>query len=1394
MSVGERLSTAESPVSREEDDLARVLAAYLSEVEAGRPVNPDEWVERHPAIAERLRACLKGLNLVEEVAGAIGVGALTRRPGDDGPRLGDFQILRSLGRGGMGVVYEALEGALGRRVALKVLPFGAAIDPRRLARFRVEAQAAAQLHHPHIIPVYSVGSEAGVHFYAMQLIQGATVAELIAELRRMEGPTGDRKRAGALTNSSRSHDELGGVEPADRARLTGTEGSTETSGILSSIWMHSPAFSREAARLGLQAAQALEHAHQNGVLHRDVKPSNLMVDSTGHLWVADFGLARFQGEGSLTASGDLLGTLRYMSPEQALANRGVVDERTDVYSLGATLYELITLRPAFEGSNRQSLLRRIAQDEPRRPRALKPAIPIDLETIVIKAMAKDPVSRYSAASELAEDLQRFLDDQPILARKPGPLERLTRLARRHSAVVVAVVPLLFVMIIGLALGIALVLAKQAKILTQQAEIRVKKEDAERSHAEARQQRDEARRAVDEMYTQVAQSWLGSQINPLPLQRDFLQKALAYYEKFALERDADPAIRAGAGWAFFRVGDIQRRLGKLAEAEQGFRRAVATLEGLRESMPTSFELVEPLAASYGGLGELLDDTGRSDEAKNPLRRSVELTRTLIEKTPVTSDTRSMLATQYLHLGTSLSRGGQYRESEEAYQKAIALEKVGSKPTEFITARSTENLAIVLQKQGKTNEAERLFREAALQFGSLSERDPSMAVYRGQLAESLLNLGHALPKGSQEIENVFRRARGLFERLATDAPLVSDYRKNLAITLLNLGKLFLADGRLREAEEATRSSRALLEVLTKESPTFLLNQERLAQCLTTLSRIRSRDGQKATALADAERARDLYDALEPEALDLRADMAWNLSHLAALLEDSNNGAAAEKHRRLALDQFETLASKAPGRLEFRSDLAYNLELAALTSARTGRTAEAERDFRRAIEILERLLSQAPEKTQDRFHLSQAAHHFGELLFQTGQLEEAERVGRIAYRAYERLFLENYQSEEMLRECAICLKNIGLIEVKRGKPAEAERSYLKSLKLFDSLSPKAALELSVREQRGAILDSLGDISRGAGRLKDAESRFREGIKNRESLVADAPSNAGYRNALAITTSHLGVVLAALGEIAEAGRVLRRGVELQETATKTNPSDPKIPANLLSERKTLLMFLLDQGAHAEGAGVAADLLRDYSPSDHSDTLSLAGASLAACSELASHDVKLSPTARAAVALSYAQRARQVFTNAADSGKNDAATINLVWFLSVFPIAEVRDTARAARLARELSKRSPTRSDSWTILGAACYYSGDWQESLAAFQKAFELEQGKIKYWDFYRAMTEWRLDHKEEARKCFDRAQGWMKSNPTTQLHTRIRAEAAALLGLPDPVTPPQKDPKPEAQPIPG
>jgi tetratricopeptide (TPR) repeat protein len=282
-----------------------------------------------------------------------------------------------------------------------------------------------------------------------------------------------------------------------------------------------------------------------------------------------------------------------MSPEQALAQRGYLDHRTDIYSLGATLYELLTLRPAIEGHDRQQVLRKIAQEEPTPPRQLNPAIPRELETIILKAMNREPESRYATAQVLADDLRRFLDDKPIKARRPTLAERSAKWARRHRVVVAAAFFCLLVAVLSLATSTVLI-ARERR-------------DAER-------QRDEARRAVDDMYTDVAEQWLGQQAALEPLQRTFLLKALDHYQRFAGEESRDPNVRLRTARAYRRVGAVQQKLGRTREAEAAFRRAITIPEQLIDGSPSIPEYQSELALGQANLGRLLWQTDRPEEAE------------------------------------------------------------------------------------------------------------------------------------------------------------------------------------------------------------------------------------------------------------------------------------------------------------------------------------------------------------------------------------------------------------------------------------------------------------------------------------------------------------------------------------------------------------------------------------------------------------------------------------------------------------------------------------------------------------------------------------------------------------------------------------------------------------
>jgi WD40 repeat protein/serine/threonine protein kinase len=404
--------------------MGQVVDEFLERQDRGERPDVEEYAQRYPQLAVVLRQMLPAVGLMHWSAMEHSLGA----PGSgeeitpEGP-LGDYRLVREIGRGGMGVVYEAVQISLGRRVALKVLPFAAALDAKQLQRFKNEAQAAAALHHQNIVPVYGVGYERGVHYYAMQFIDGHTLAQVIAELRLQ---TADSRPASAESPPTAAD------QPPDPQSATA---ATTRAGLSTSHSTKHPAFFRTVADLGIQAAQALEHSHSLGVVHRDIKPTNLLVDARGNLWITDFGLAHIHSDTRLTLTGDILGTLRYMSPEQALAQRVVVDHRTDIYSLGATLYELLTLEPVFGGSDRHDLLRQIAFEEPTPPRRMNKAIPAELETIVLKALEKNPAERYGTAQELADDLERFLKDEPIRARRPSLVQRMRKWGRRHRSVV-----------------------------------------------------------------------------------------------------------------------------------------------------------------------------------------------------------------------------------------------------------------------------------------------------------------------------------------------------------------------------------------------------------------------------------------------------------------------------------------------------------------------------------------------------------------------------------------------------------------------------------------------------------------------------------------------------------------------------------------------------------------------------------------------------------------------------------------------------------------------------------------------------------------------------------------------------------------------------------------------
>lgn len=364
-------------------------------------------------------------------------GSARSRRHERGTLLGDFEILEELGRGGMGVVYRARQVSLGREVALKVLPDYAHRGPLAIQRFRNEARAAARLQHTNIVPIYAQGEDRDTFFYAMELIEGASLDAAIRERTRVLCPSNVALSAGPSRITRQSSDAP--TLPVD-SRAGASPASAGVNLLADARQLHRTVSDyRHLARLLAEVADGLDHAHRAGVIHRDIKPQNLLVGKDARLHITDFGLARLADAPTLTLSGEIMGTPAYLSPEQARADQSAVDGRTDIYSLGVTLYELLTLKRPFEGESREQILSGIKELEPQPPRDLDEHIPRDLQTICLKAMEKDPARRYPTAAALAEDLRRFAEGRPILSRPAGPLTKAIKWSRRHKAATTAIV-------------------------------------------------------------------------------------------------------------------------------------------------------------------------------------------------------------------------------------------------------------------------------------------------------------------------------------------------------------------------------------------------------------------------------------------------------------------------------------------------------------------------------------------------------------------------------------------------------------------------------------------------------------------------------------------------------------------------------------------------------------------------------------------------------------------------------------------------------------------------------------------------------------------------------------------------------------------------------------------
>jgi serine/threonine protein kinase/tetratricopeptide (TPR) repeat protein len=1102
-----------------------------------------------------------------------------------------YKLLERIGEGGMGSVWMAQQlEPVRRQVAVKLIRPG--MDSKQvLARFEAERQALALMDHPNIATVLDGGTTPdGRPFFVMELVKGVPITTYCDDAR---------------------------LTPRARLELFGS------------------------------VCQALQHAHQKGIIHRDIKPSNVLValyDDRPVPKVIDFGVAKAAGaqltDRTLnTGFGAVIGTLQYMSPEQAGFNQLDVDTRSDVYALGVLLYELLTGTTPLEGKRVREAgvleaLRLIREEEPptlsqrlsttaelapiAARRGLDPArltrlLRGELSWIVMKALEKDRDRRYESPSALAADVQRYLHDEPVLASPPSTAYRLRKFVRRHRGAVLAVSAIVLLFLAGLGgttAGLLWALAAKAQVATE----RDLKEEARRQAVLERDQKDEnwrkARRYLQTTTHEVMEELLGRSVQLTDQHRDFLKKVIAYHEDLAAGRADDPWARQSQAEGYFLVGLMRHKLGEDEGAETAYRRAVDLQKKLAADCPDQPEFPYDLALSLNNLGDLLNRTGRTEEAEATYGEALALRRRLVADFPDRPEFHHELSSSLVSHGQLLGDTARPREAEEAYREALKLSKrlVADHPKQPAyrqdLAIASDSLAILLTRTSRPKEAEAVWREAVAGRRALAASYPAIPDYRDELALTLANLGshlrdHGQPKPA---EDAFTEALALSKQLAADFPNRPAFRSHLAACQYNRGILLRITSRSREAEAAWRDVLALRSQLAADFPN------------------RS---------------------------DFRHELAKGCIVLGILLHETARTRDAEELLRQAVAILKQLTAVARPQTEMLQDLALGQNGLGLLLRDSSRPKEAEAAYREARTIQQRLSADLPTRSDFRRELAGTCYNLGVLLHTTGRSREAEPIWREALALRKKLAAEFPTNPADQADLANMLTSLGNLLRVTERPQEAEAAHREAVALLKKAVADFPDQPDFRRVLAHCHNNLGNLL-STTRPRDAEAAYNEALALRERLAADFPDVPDDRAGLVATLNNLAWLHNSRGEHDAALTFLGRARPHLQAALTASPGNPSYRLYYRNYLEILAGAQLGRGDHARLAAVADEMARFghdpvKAPYD-------AARYLCRCVRLAGKDASLQESEREAAAQRYADRALVLLRQAVARGFRDAA------------------------------------------------------------------------------------------------------------------------------------------------
>lgn len=772
----------------EGDPVVDLVSRCIDAFEERGMLAVDEILREQPTFAARVRSRLESLI-------AAGLLEAPREPEFRAPeRLGAFRLIEKLGGGGMGVVYRAEQDGLGRIVALKLIrPEHLYFEGAR-ARFQREVETVARLSHPGIVQIHTVGEADGIPYFAMELVKGASLSEILRFLTAFN------------PNRLRGRDLLEAAASLCNGKVDLR--SDDAAALVALDWSDASAF------VARRVADALAHAHERGVLHRDVKPSNVMLTPDGRILLLDFGLATIHGADGITKSGSQLGSLAYMSPE-ALDAGSKVDARSDVYSLGVMFYELLTLQTPYRSDTTAGAIRAILDGDAPPPRSVNPRVSTDAETVCQVAMAREPQRRYRDAEAVARDLSNVVARRPLEAKRPGALRRAHRFAMRHKGATAAI-----------AFGVLAFIVAPGFLAWREFQARLRIGDALEKESNARRTSEADFARAREVLTLV-QARVGAPGNfETPeldtLVRGILSDVLPVFREFVVEHAGDPTLRSELADAARRVAEIESRLGNYGAAATAIGEAIELAES-NGSRGTD-RAARLALAEYLTLGADIDESlGRLDDVEAKANRVLALLDSGIDEpraeTSAAPQAALLVATAFNTRGAVAAIRGDLAPAERDTEDAIArfTEVMESDPTAVDAqdglASSLSNLGFILNDRGEYDRAIERFRAALAGYEALIARHGDRASSTFSIVRIRVGLSHAYSSLGNTDAAIAegRRIISEFTPLVERWPSRSDWRRELSVVHASLAAWLLRykdnDGALASATRAAELMRPL-----------------------------------------------------------------------------------------------------------------------------------------------------------------------------------------------------------------------------------------------------------------------------------------------------------------------------------------------------------------------------------------------------------------------------------------------------------------------------------------------------------------------------------------------------------------------------------------------------------